>query len=200
MQDLFDSVISLEADAFEEGRQEGLEDARLDDMFDTGKGVGFIRAFALGLEVGFIETAGSLMLSNYKIKERELLISPTPPQPPPHGPTLDSVEGGEGDSETHNDSINNSNSNTTSGISRGSSIRSMRRVVSMIEKVQQTPDTNETTVDFDAQVRELRALYRLCGSNVGPFYRPSNGNVGGAVGDEANEGRDIVGSSVSREW
>ena len=171
--DIFDAVVDLEGRSFEQGRLEGIEAAKEDDMFDNGSQAGFMRAFAIGLEVGFIESAGAILLLDKLQKESEL--SPSPLQPPP-----EDVNGG--------DSEEPSNTKTSS-ISSG---RSLKRIVSMVEKAQQIPNVNDASVDFDTQVRELRVLYRLCGTNLGQFYRPppSNESGGGRVQVEA----------VSREW
>jgi len=117
----WDSVVRLEEEAFACGRSDAERDAREEGSSRrAGQQAGFLRGYALGLEIGFIEAA--------------------------------MTQGADGELPAS---------------------RHSKRVASLLKLTKELPMENVATVDFDATLREMRALYKLCGSPAGPF-RPAS--------------------------
>jgi len=55
------------------------------------------------------------------------------------------------------------------GSEAGEESRQARRLATILKIADELPCENDRTVDFDSKVRELRALYKLCGSPAGAF-------------------------------
>lgn len=61
----WDSVLLVEETAYEQGREDGLRDASEEGAWHKeGRKAGYLRGFALGLEIGFMETVASRMLAS----------------------------------------------------------------------------------------------------------------------------------------
>lgn len=50
--------------------------------------------------------------------------------------------------------------------------RSLKRQAEIYSRAKDIPLENVESVDFDSELRDLRALYKLCGSHIGLFQRP----------------------------
>ena len=61
--DIFDSVVDLEGQAYEEGKALAIIDAFNGEMFENGVKSGFMRGYALSLEIGFLEAVASETLA-----------------------------------------------------------------------------------------------------------------------------------------
>ena len=59
----WDAVLLVEETAYEQGRADGLRDASKEGVWhEEGRKAGYLRGFALGLEVGYMETVASLLM------------------------------------------------------------------------------------------------------------------------------------------
>ena len=127
--DPWDLVVFVEEAAHTRGRTEAERECREDGSARReGEQAGYLRGFALGLEIGFMEAAMAKQ----------------------------DAEAPVGD---------------------GSVSRQAKRVSALRKLAQDIPAENDANVDFDSKLRELRALYKLCGSPVGPF-RPAAADEG----------------------
>jgi hypothetical protein len=72
-----------------------------------------------------------------------------------------------------------------------SNTRALRWCSEISTRARLVPDKNVDSFDFDKEVRELRGLYKHCGSTVGPF-RP--------LKTAANELSMDSGAQKSNEW
>lgn len=55
--------------------------------------------------------------------------------------------------------------------------RSIKRQTEILTRSRDLPLENVESVDFDSELRDLRALYKQCGSSVGNFQRPKSQSV-----------------------
>ena len=100
--------------------------------------------------------------------------------------------------DTKNDNLtvsihnrNESISISSSSNSNSSSSRMSKRCSEIANRANAVPNKNIDSFDFDKEVRELRGLYKLCGSTVGPF-RP--------VRKVPNDSVNIAVPNISNEW
>ena len=90
-----------------------------------------------------------------------------------------------------NESISISSSSNSNSSSSSSSSRMSKRCSEIANRANAVPNKNIDSFDFDKEVRELRGLYKLCGSTVGPF-RP--------VRKVPNDSVNIAVPNISNEW
>jgi len=61
----------------------------------------------------------------------------------------------------------------------GGGNRQAKRSTALLTLIKELPSENVETEDFDSKLREMRSLYKLCGSPAGPFLRNSTKEDGG---------------------
>lgn len=143
----WDSVIDVEKAAYERGHADGLRDAEEEGQWQQeGMKAGYMRGFALGLEIGFMETVASGMLESGASAGRQ-----------PYN--------GAGDSTGAMAAVQSSEATRT---------RHAKSLVALVESSKAVPNENAPVVDFDGKVRELRALYKVCAPPAGPFRRTTS--------------------------
>lgn len=128
----WDSVLRLEESAFDNGYADGEHDSVKDTIvYKQGFQAGYLRAFALGIELGFITTV---------IEEENAKADQSQNEP---------------------------------------ASRYSKRLKSIIKLAEEIPLKNSPDIDFDEKVREMRALYKLCGSPSGSLRQDAQeSNVG----------------------
>lgn len=129
-EDWEEAVLRIEERAYEEGQGDAVRDCQAEGVArEEGLRSGFLRGFAFGLEVGFMEavTEDELAAAGTDGEEREA-----------------AGEGG---------------------------VRVGRRAAMILKLAREFPLHNEPAFDFDSKLRELRSLYKLCGSPAGPFLQ-----------------------------
>jgi hypothetical protein len=146
--DPWDDIANIEGSIYEAGIALGrIESATTADggMFAQGKQSGFLKGFAVGLELGFMERAVAAHLD---------VTSAAPA----------GAAGGAMAPGTGSDA-------PTATISLPSASRITKRRLELAAKAAAVPNTNTGTVlvDFDQEILDLRGLYRQCGATAGPF-------------------------------
>lgn len=114
--------------------------------------------------------------------------SPAVPSSSPFGRR----HGGEEESDQHkgDDEHGHHDAATTSHVLAHSSSRALKRCTEISNRARAVPNSNMDSFDFDREVRELRGVYKLSGSTVGPFRPPKKA-------DHAVLAADAI---VSNEW
>lgn len=128
--------------------------------------------FAYGLELGFMEsvTAVSSIHAATDIKMPSLKNITNSSSDNHNGNSESSII-----SDTNLEAVNDEDSETKPDFQlRNSAIpvsnsRARKWCNEISTRARLAPDKNVDTFDFDKEVRELRALYKRCGSTVGPF-------------------------------
>ena len=141
--DIFDSVIDFEQQEYAKGDADGRKDA-IDsgEMLDNGRQSGFLKGLAYGLEVGFYKA-----VAEQRLRDLEL-------------PASSSTTTSTSTSSTTSSSVPLTQTNLT---------RVAKWSTQLTQRTNAFPVTNINPFDFDNEIRELRGLHRLCGSQVGPF-------------------------------
>jgi hypothetical protein len=173
-----DEVVDLEAQAFEQGREAGIMAARSGDMRSVGVHSGFVKAYPLGLELGFLEASER----NY----HSVSITPTPTP-------AQSIANDSANVSVDKDVVQDDDSG--GGYSLQS--RRLRRQEELLRKVDALPSHNAPTVDFEKELQDLRNLYRLNGSRNGKFLR---GGAAPSSSAEVPAAKAAAAVSVSSTW
>jgi hypothetical protein len=173
--DFLDAVADLEGTAFEQGRQLGIEAALTGDIRMHGQQGGFNKAFPLAMELGFIEAsemyaATKLVASSKVIDEKDISSN--------LGSNLSLY------SDTNDEKVTTStpkedpfDEDSAGGPSPAFlSKRSQKRRDIILAKIKAIPNKNCSTVDYESELQELRAMYRLGGSKAGRFLPETEGN------------------------
>ena len=131
-EDWEEAVLRIEERAFEEGEADAVRDCQAEGVArEEGLRSGYLRGFAFGLEVGFIEAVmgDELEAAGADGEDREA-----------------AGEGG---------------------------VRVGRRAATILKLAREFPlhNAQAPAFDFDSKLRELRSLYKLCGSPAGPFLQ-----------------------------
>lgn len=124
--DPWDSVLDIETDLYNEGYKEGQESALADGIIDHGHRAGFMKGYAIGIEVGFMESV------------------------------IRSMQAKAGTSEESSDGI----------AVAASASRLTKRRADVIAKCETVPLTNVSDFDFPEEVRQIRTIYKQCGTPV----------------------------------
>lgn len=67
----WDDIINLEQTEYEKGKQDGTIDGRCSGFYEDGVQTGFMKSYAISLEIGFLETSCINHLEKCKITERQ---------------------------------------------------------------------------------------------------------------------------------
>ena len=161
--DFLYEVQDIERQAVEQGRAQGVWDAKNGDMRDAGVQSGIIKGYPLGLELGFMQ-ALQQDLSDLvaKVDEEE--------EEPDEGKTRVAVN-----EEVLQETISSMKGDEFSGRPKdaiksiGSRIEKRRELLA--KRLAEVPIDNSSEVDFKAELESLRALYRSCNPSAGPFIR-----------------------------
>ena len=138
--DLFDNVIDFEQQEYTKGEVDGRTDA-IDsgEMLENGRKSGYLKGLAYGLEIGFYKAVAEERLHVLEI------ASTTAQQP------------------------SSSTTTTPTTTTPNHTTRIAKWSTQLTQRTNAFPITNINPFDFDNEIRELRGLYRLCGSQIGPF-------------------------------
>lgn len=153
-----EDVSNLEAQAFEQGQKIGISDGWNKEMLESGIKGGFNKGYPLGIEIGFIEASEKYSIDN----------------------TIASTTVATDSDLKHNTEYAMPNElNLEDDSSGGPSAdfllgRKQRRKEALLSSINNLPLYNSSAVDFEAELRELRATYRMNGTKLGNFLRPNN--------------------------
>jgi hypothetical protein len=187
MGEFLDVVADLEGQSFDEGRVVGVEAARKEGtMLREGILGGFNKAYVMALELGFIEASEryteSGMLSEIarsiengesaKInqKKKQKVIE----------------EEEEGTERNENDDDNDVDDSAGGPNADFISKRAEKRKQILLNKANSIPHLNDSSVDFDKELRELRTSYRLGGSKIGKFLTNTNASSNSYMSGSSN--------------
>jgi len=167
-----EEVVNIESQAYEQGRAMGIAAAWAGDMLEVGCKAGFNKTYPMGLEIGFIEASerftaqGALtdIASSLEATTADITAGISAPDV-----FISTAEGGDDDSG--------------GGPSQeDQQLRKQRRKEQLLRKINMLPAFNSATVNYEAELHELRTLYRLNGSKMGKFLPLPAGSTSGSTG------------------
>lgn len=165
------------------------------------------KGFAYGLELGFMESVSTSQSKSITVNsnnqssltgdgtdkaeqsERENLAF-IPSAPNDYSPSTDVNYSADSGREEHMDLSHEENSLFDSAALPTTS-RSLRWCNEISSRARLVPTKNIDSFDFDKEVRELRGLYKLCGSTVG-LFRPTT--------TDRTDSRIVDPAKKSNEW
>lgn len=165
------------------------------------------KGFAYGLELGFMESVSASQSKSITVNsnnqssltgdgtdkaeqsERENLAF-IPSAPNDYSPSTDVNYSADSGREEHMDLSHEENSLFDSAALPTTS-RSLRWCNEISSRARLVPTKNIDSFDFDKEVRELRGLYKLCGSTVG-LFRPTT--------TDRTDSRIVDPAKKSNEW
>lgn len=170
-----EEVTNIESQAYEQGKIVGIAAGWAGDMLDLGCKGGFNKTYPMGLEIGFMEASerytaqGALCDIAIAIAAAATNMDTQIIQAVPEGVNAQAGSPSDGDSGE--------------GPSReGLQERKQRRKEQLLRKISMLPLYNSSTVDYEAELLELRTLYRLNGSKIGKFLPSTAGSTTGSAG------------------
>jgi len=168
-----EEVTNIESQAYEQGKIVGIAAGWAGEMLDLGCKGGFNKTYPMGLEIGFME-ASERYTAQGALCDIAVAAAPTDVdtqiiQAVPDGVNAHAGSPSDGDSgggPSH----------------EGLQERKQRRKEQLLHKISMLPLYNSSTVDYEAELLELRTLYRLNGSKIGKFLPSTAGSTTGSVG------------------
>jgi hypothetical protein len=168
-----EEVTNIESRAYEQGRAVGITAGWAGDMLDLGCKGGFNKTYPMGLEIGFMEASERYTAQGALC---DITIAAAAVEADPHIVRADpeSVNAHTGDPSDGDSGGGPSN--------EGLQERKQRRKEQLLRKIRMLPLYNSSTVDYEAELLELRTLYRLNGSKIGKFLPATAGTTAGSTG------------------
>jgi len=179
--DFLDAAVDLEGTAFEQGRQMGAKAADEGDMRQQGSRGGFNRAYPLALELGFLEASVEDGPSDDDTAPPTATPTATTTATPTATTTAAAVDVGTGDASGQIAALDLNPANAAAAAlgddwdSGGGpptvflTKRAQKRKLAILSKIAAIPNSNQVDMDYDKELLELRALYRLSGTKNGRF-------------------------------
>ena len=221
--DFLDAVVDLEGTAFQQGREVGVAAADRGDMWQQGRQGGFNRAYALALELGFLEasesyagdglevavaveeTAGSMSGTDIHHLTAALDLSPAIGNSSSNA--ANGAQADAGRTEEHAQQVGDLDDSSGGPPKLFLTKRAHKRKLAILAKLALIPNSNQASVDYDKELLELRAMYRLNGSRNGRFLpatvtTPDHAGNAAAAGGGAGAGSrdDSIAPMVSQAW
>lgn len=182
--DDWDSVIGVEGAAFAEGKLQGAEDARTEGLvYSDGLETGFMKGYALGLEIGFYEEVASKSfvdanapINSSPAATASLDVNQEPQSDHTAEPSIDTgIESNKCDVPV-SERVN----------------RVQKRLQIIAKKASTVPTHNDENFDFDSHLLEMRAAYKSCAHPAGLFLAKSVG-----IQNQPQTGDDSMSNSNS---
>ena len=167
--DFLDEVQDIERLAVEQGRAQGVWDAKNGDMHDAGVQSGILKGYPLGLELGFMQ-ALQQDLSDLVVKtqaEEEQRNKEGEEDGAKPGVVLNQEVPDEAIESMQGAEFNGRPKDAIKSI--GSRVEKRREVLA--KRLAEIPVDNSNDIDFDTELESLRALYRSCNPAAGKFIR-----------------------------
>ena len=160
--DPWDAVVDLEGRLFEEGFREGEEDATRSLDTEHGRKAGFLKGYAIGLELGFMEKVGNICESSSVHHG--------------HGmkPTVNAAGIGQIAVEPQSTLLSD---------------RIVKRRKLIMSSISTFPLQNSKVeeFDFDDEILKLRALYKQAGYPAGEFLARATSSTSGNIAEASHE-------------
>jgi hypothetical protein len=173
--DPWDAVLDVEASFYEQGAREGRAAALEDGIIHDGKRAGFMKGFAIGIEVGSLESA-----------VRAVLVR-------------------DNDVDQHHEVYNVENDSETGQPTVFGTSRQLKRRTDFVKRCESLPLNNDSQLNYVEEVRQLRSMFRLCETGIKelvPKLEHLNArNVSEAEGKESSPQNEAAQAAVvSHEW
>jgi hypothetical protein len=177
--DPWDAVLDVEASFYEQGAREGRAAALEDGIIHDGKRAGFMKGFAIGIEVGSLESA-----------VRAVLVR-------------DNTAGT--DVGQHHEVYNFENDSETGQPTVFGTNRQQKRRTDFVKRCESLPLNNDSQLNYVEEVRQLRSMFRLCETGIKELVPKLEHlivrNVSEAEGKESSPQNEASQAAVvSHEW